>query len=196
MKERVIFALFFVIFNIYKLFIMREKSLDFLGFPNYTITDDGKVFSLNYNHTGEKKELKQRKDKYGYFGVTLFNENGKKCLLVHRLVALAFIPNTDNLPQVNHKNEIKTDNRVENLEWCDAVYNLNYGTRNERIAETHLNRKDQSIKVKQFTKDGVFIKEYPSMMEVERQNGFYSGHISQCCKGIYKQVYGYIWRYA
>ena len=195
MKERVIFALFFVIFNIYKLFIMREKSLDFLGFPNYTITDDGKVFSLNYNHTGEKKELKQRKDKDGYFGVTLFNENGKKCLLVHRLVALAFIPNTDNLPQVNHKNEIKTDNRVENLEWCDAVYNLNYGTRNERIAETHLNRKDQSIKVKQFTKDGVFIKEYPSMMEVERQNGFYSGHISKCCKGRYKQAYGYIWRY-
>ena len=175
---------------------MREKSLDFLGYPNYSVTDDGRVFSLNYGGSGEKKELKQRKDKYGYFGVTLFNENGKKCLLVHRLVALAFIPNTDNLPQVNHKNEIKTDNRVENLEWCDAVYNLNYGTRNERVSKKHLNRKDQSIKVKQFTKDGAFIKEYPSMMEVERQNGFYSGHISKCCKGKLKSAYNYIWRYA
>ena len=196
MKERVIFALFFVIFNIYKYLIMREKSLDFLGYPNYSVTDDGKVFSLNYNHTGEKKELKQRKDKYGYFGVTLFNENGKKCLLVHRLVALAFIPNTDNLPQVNHKNEIKTDNRVENLEWCDAVYNMNYGTRNKRSAEKQLNRKDKSKPVKQFTKDGLFLKEYQSMKEAARQTGFYKSAIVNCVQGRTKSSYGYIWRYA
>ena len=176
---------------------MREKSLDFLGFPNYTITDDGKVFSLNYNHTGEKKELKQRKDKDGYFGVLLCNKVSKrKRFKVHRLVSLAFIPNPDNLPEVNHKDECKTNNNVSNLEWCSKSYNINYGTRNERCGEKQLNRKDKSRAVKQFTKYGRFIAEYPSIAEVERQTGFYKSNISQCCKGKLKSAYCYIWRYA
>ena len=174
---------------------MREKSLDFLGYPNYSVTDDGRVFSLNYNHTGEKKELKPRLCN-GYYRIILHICGVKKCFLVHRLVSLAFIPNPDNLPEVNHKDENKTNNIVGNLEWCDSKYNNNYGTRTKRLSETQLNRKDQSKPIQQFTKDGVFIKEYPSMKEAERQNGFYSCHISSCCKGKYKQAYGYIWRYA
>ena len=175
---------------------MREKSLDFLGFPNYTITDDGRIFSLNYNHTGKKKEVKQLITNWGYFRVCLYNKVSKmKRFMVHRLVSLAFIPNPDNLPEVNHKDENKQNNNVSNLEWCSKSYNINYGTRNERIAEIHLNRKDQSKKVKQFTKDGVFIKEYPSIHEVERQTGFYNGNISKCCNGRTKSSYGYIWRY-
>lgn len=176
---------------------MREKSLDFLGYPNHTITDDGKVFSLNYMHTGKKKEMKQRKGKNGYFDVFLYNKVSKrKIFMIHRLVALAFIPNPYNLPQVNHKDENKQNNNVSNLEWCSKSYNINYGTRNERCCEKQLNRKDQSKPVKQFTKDGVFIKEYPSMMEVERQNGYINSYISSCCKGRRKSAYGYIWRYA
>ena len=196
MKERVIFALFFVIFNIYKLLIMREKSLDFLGYPNYTITDDGRVFSLNYHNTGKKKEIKQIKNTFGYNVIDLCRGVDRKQFRLHRLVALAFIPNPDNLPQVNHKDENKQNNNVSNLEWCDSKYNNNYGTRTKRLSETQLNRKDQSKAVKQFTKDGVFIKEYPSMKEAERQTGFYQTAISSCCKGRYKQAYGYIWRYA
>ena len=174
---------------------MREKSLDFLGYPNYTITDDGKVFSLNYMHTGKKKEMKPQKNINGYNRMELYIEGKKKKFMVHRLVALAFLPNPDNLPKVNHKDENKTNNNLENLECCSIKYNNTYGTRNERIAETHLNRKDLSKPIRQFTKDGVFIKEYPSTKEVERQTGFYHNAISQCCKGRHKQAYGYIWRY-
>ena len=69
----------------------------------------------------------------GYLLVALFKEQKCKKLFVHRLVAFAFVPNPKNLPFINHKNEIKTDNRVENLEWCTAEYNDNYGSRNEKI---------------------------------------------------------------
>lgn len=176
---------------------MREKSLDFLGYPNYTITDDGRVFSLNYHKEGYKKEMKPGKDKNGYFDVGLYNKVSKrKIFMVHRLVALAFIPNPDNLPAVNHKDEVKTNNMVGNLEWCSIKYNNTYGTRLEKISKKHLNRKDESKPVKQFTTDGVFIKEYPSMHEVERQTGFNPSHILKCCKGRRKSSYNYIWRYA
>ena len=175
---------------------MREKSLDFLGFPNYSVTDDGRVFSLNYNKEGYKKEMKPQKDINGYNRMELSIEGKRKKIMVHRLVSLAFIPNPDNLPEVNHKDECKTNNNVSNLEWCSKSYNINYGTRNERCGEKNLNRKDQSKPVKQFTKDGVFIKEYPSIHEVERQTGFYNGNISKCCNGRTKSSYGYIWRYA
>ena len=174
---------------------MREKSLDFLGYPNYTITDDGKVFSLNYGRSGKKKEMKPNKDINGYNRIELSIEGKKKKFMVHRLVALAFIPNPDNLPEVNHKDENKTNNMVGNLEWCSIKYNNTYGTRLERVSKIQLNRKDKSRPVKQFTKDGVFIKEYPSMHEVERQTGFYYSHIGKCCKGKSKSSYGYIWRY-
>ena len=174
---------------------MREKSLDFLGYPNYTITDDGKVFSLNYMHTGNKIELKSRLCR-GYDRITLCKDGKEKSILIHRLVALAFIPNPDNLPEVNHKDECKTNNNVSNLEWCSKSYNINYGTRNERCGEKNLNRKDQSKPVKQFTKDGVFLKEYPSMKEAARQTGFYKSAIVNCVKGRTKSAYNYIWRYA
>lgn len=173
---------------------MREKSLDFLGFPNYSVTDDGRVFSLNYWGSGEKKELKPSLC-HGYYSIVLYRDGESKTYQIHRLVALTFIPNPDNLPAVNHKDEVKTNNMVGNLEWCSIKYNNTYGTRNERIAETQLNRKDRSKPVKQFTKDGVFIKEYPSTKEVERQTGYINAHISSCCTGRYKQAYGYIWRY-
>lgn len=175
---------------------MREKSLDFLGYPNHTITDDGKVFSLNYNNTGKKKEMKNTVSKNGYSVIRLSNEGKTFVYLVHRLVALTFIPNPYNLQEVNHKDECKTNNNVSNLEWCSRAYNINYGTRNYRSSTKQLNRKDHSRPVKQFTKDGVFIKEYPSMKEVERQTGYLNAHISHCCTGRYKQAYGYIWRYA
>lgn len=98
-------------------------------FPNYSITSLGDVFN---NRTGRK--LKQSIYK-GYCGVHLYNENGRKFFLVHRLVAKAFIPNENLFPEVNHKDENPLNNSVENLEWCTPKYNCNYGTHKEKIRQ-------------------------------------------------------------
>ena len=98
----------------------------------YQVSNLGEVRSLDYNHTKSIKLLKIGVTKYGYCTVAICGKRVK----VHRLVAQAFIPNPCNLPQVNHKNENKTDNRVSNLEWCDAKYNCNYGTRNLRMGNS------------------------------------------------------------
>ena len=169
---------------------MREKSLDFLGYPNYTITDDGRVFSLNYHKEGYKKELKQRNDIKGYKRVYISSHSKDKSFLVHRLVALAFIPNTDNLPQVNHKDENKSNNIVENLEWCSNYYNAHYRDKVERTAKAHWKP------IKQFTKDGLFIREWDSIKEACETLHMSSGYIVDTLKGRHKQAHGYIWRYA
>lgn len=103
------------------------------GYTGYYVSDDGKVFS---DKSGEMIELKLQKDKDGYLVVGLKRDDGvKKTCRVHRLVAEAFIPNPNNYHYVNHKNEIKDDNRVENLEHCSHKYNDNYGTKSKKISE-------------------------------------------------------------
>lgn len=168
---------------------MREKSLDFLGYPNYSVTDDGRVFSLDYRHTGKKNELKPRLY-CGYNRITLCKDGKVKYILIHRLVALAFIPNPDNLPIINHKDENPSNNNVENLEWCSIKYNNTYGTRLERSAIA------RSKPIKQFSKDGIFIKDWINAREIERELGYKHSCISQCCNGKLKSAHGYIWRYA
>ena len=168
---------------------MREKSLAFLGYPNYTITDDGRVFSLNYHKEGYKKEMKQRNNKKGYKIVYLSSHSKDKSFFIHRLVSLAFIPNPDNLPQVNHKDENKSNNRVENLEWCSNYYNAHYRDKVERTAKSHWKP------IQQFTKDGVFIREWDSIKEACETLQMSSGYIVDTLKGRHKQAYNYIWRY-
>jgi len=91
-------------------------------YPGYYITEAGVVFSDKYGKLLEKKP----KNNKGYFEVDLYNNGKRKAFKVHRLVAEAFIPNPLNLPQVNHINEVKNDNRVENLEWCSAQQNCEF----------------------------------------------------------------------
>ena len=164
---------------------MEEIWKDIKGFEGlYQVSNMGRVKSVRKNII-----LKNQIARKGYERVILCINNSPKNYFVHRLVANAFIPNPDNLPQVNHKDENKLNNRVENLEWCTQKYNVNYGTGIAKRARS------QSKKVLQFKTDGTFIKEWKSTKDVQRNLGFDNSHISKCCRGKYTYAYGYIWKY-
>ena len=93
------------------------------NYPNYLIYEDGRVWSKNYNKTKKGKFLKCTDDGKGYKRSRLYNKNGSKCLFVHRLIAQAFIPNPENKPFVDHINQVRDDNRVENLRWATVSEN-------------------------------------------------------------------------
>ena len=162
---------------------MKEIFKDIEGyFGLYQISNHGNVKSF---HTGKEKILKPSKNHKGYMHVGLSKQGKIKYYLVHRLVAMAFIENPQNLEQINHRDECKTNNHVTNLEWCTDRYNHNYGTRNQRSAAS---RSKQVLCLE----TGII---YPSTMEVQRQLGFSKGCISSACNGKYKQMYGYTWKY-
>lgn len=115
----------------------------------------------------------------GYKKVHLYKNNIGKPFQVHRLVAEAFIPNSDNLPQVNHIDENPSNNRVDNLEWCDMDYNIHYGTGITRQVEK------RSKVVLCFDLDMNFLREYPSTAEAARSLGLSQSCIATCCNGGY-----------
>ena len=104
------------------------------GYENYAVSSYGNVKNIKTDY-----QLKTRINKHtGYVQVDVRKDGKAKTFNVHRLVALAFLDNPTNLPEVNHKDEVKTNNHVSNLEWCDREYNVNYGTHNERVRQTKL----------------------------------------------------------
>ena len=167
---------------------------DFEGL--YQVSNLGNVKSLNYNHTGKELFLKPGTDKYGYLYVLLYKNGKPRHFKIHRLVAKAFLENPYNKPEVNHKDEDKTNNCLTNLEWMTSKENINYGTHNERAAKSRINHQAISKSVLQYSLDGEFIKEWPSTMQIERELGFSSSNISECCNGKQKTSYRYIWKYA
>lgn len=163
----------------------------------YKVSNLGNIKSLNYNKTGVECILKPNKDVKGYLYINLYKNGKRKTYKVHRLVATAFLQNPDNLPSINHKNECKNDNRLENLEWCDSKYNSNYGTRTKRIIEARNKNCSYGAEkpIVQLSKDGIKINTYKSIMEASRQTGINRGNIGSCCKGKLKNCGGYIWKY-
>ena len=147
----------------------------------YQVSNQGRVWSVV-----SQRYLKPRLTNNGYCVVQLRTLNGKqKNEFVHRLVALAFIENPNNLPQVNHKDENKQNCNVDNLEWCDAKYNTNYGTRNLRAAQS-LYKKVYCVEL-----DRIFnsIKEAGEVLHINRNN------ITEVCKGRRETCGGYHWQY-
>lgn len=114
-----------------------EEWRDIQGYEGlYQVSSCGRVKTLNYKRTGQERIMKQVTNSGGYKFVNLYKNGEKKYYQVHRLVATAFIDNPNNYPCVNHKDECKYNNFVENLEFCTHEYNVNYGTRTERQSRT------------------------------------------------------------
>ena len=162
----------------------------------YEVSTTGNV--RNYN---SKKILKGGLDKDWYIIIGLTKNKIRKTFKVHRLVAEAFIPNPNNHPVVNHKDQspnkkkgIISNNVVDNLEWCTIKYNSNYGNIKEIQREIFLNRDDLSKTILQYNLDGIFIKEWRSQKEIERELGFKQPNISFACLNLdTHQAFGYIW---
>lgn len=150
----------------------------------YQVSSQGKVMN---SRTGRILRTDLRS---GYPYVVL---NGRK-KYVHILVAEAFIPNPNGYPQVNHRNENKEDNRVENLEWCDAKYNANYGTRNERISKNN-HREGKPKPVWQYTVSGELVQKWASTRTAETALGICHTSIGKCCRNVTKTCGGFIWKY-
>lgn len=151
----------------------------------------------NVRRVGKKVLLKPRLDKNGYLYVhiRISNLGINKMSKIHRLVAEAFLPNPKMYSIINHKNEIKTDNRVENLEWCTCKYNINYGTGLQRRAFNSRNQKHRSCPILQYSINGEFIQEFPSFKEVQRYLGKPYSNVWNVCNGKKESAYGYKWSY-
>ena len=180
---------------------MVEIWKDVDGFVGlYQVSNLGRIKALGrYVKTGnggkryiEEHFVKPNKCKNGYLEATFSRKQKRTVRLLHRVVAKAFIPNPDNLPEVNHKDEDIQNCQVENLEWCTSKYNANYGSRNVRMIEKRGNTKP----VIQKTKDGDFIRRFDSVAEATRATGAFDSAIIKVCNGKQKTSVGYRWEYA
>ena len=146
----------------------------------YAVTSCGKV----YSHKSEKF-LKPQKDTDGYLQVGLHKGGERKSYKIHRLVAMAYLPNPDNLPCVNHKDENKENNALQNLEWCTYEYNNNYGSRIEKAAKSCC----KPIYCEELNRT------FESGTAAARELGLDNSHITKCCKGKLKTTGGFHFRY-
>ena len=170
-----------------------EVWKDIEGFEGlYQVSDCGNVRNKN----GHIMRPATRQD--GRLHVILSKGGKKYTRKVHRLVAAAFIPNPNNYPQINHKDENPANNNAVNLEWCDELYNHHYGTAIERMAESMKGKFTgaKSVRSKplfQYSLDGYLIAEWGSIYEAARVLGVHYSNICLCCTGKRKSAGGYIW---
>ncbi len=185
---------------------VMEKWKDIEGYEGlYEVSNLGRVRSLPKKTRSGVRILTPGITYSGYLYVVLCKNGKTKTFSVHRLVAKAFLPNPDNLPCINHKSEIKSQNYVwvnedgsidpekSSLEWCNVAYNNNYGTHNHKISAKMTNGK-LSTPVKQMNLDGTLVTIWPSINEAQR-NGFDTSGVWGCCNGKYSKYKGFKWAY-
>ena len=163
-------------------------------FPSYRITKQGNVFS--YRQGGILKPLSKTLDSNGYPIVKLYTDNGYKTIAVHRLIADTFIKNPNNLECINHKDENKQNNSVENLEWCSKSYNNCYGNKAVKIGLKLRESNPLKRAVNQLDNEGNIINTFISIKEAARYLGD-SKKDSNIHSGIktYRKRYGFYWKY-
>ena len=182
------------------LYVLKEVWKDIKGFEEYyEVSSFGRVRSkariiergdgLSMTFTGKELAPYSNKKRNGYCYVYLRVGGKKYSKSVHRLVAEAFIPNPNNLPQVNHKDENTQNNRLDNLEWCDAKYNSNYGSKPLKNKENA-----PKVAVEQYDLKGNFIASFPSQLEAAMKTNTKQGGIASCLAGRAKTANGYIWK--
>lgn len=163
-----------------------EEWRDISGYEGlYQVSNMGKVRNC------KGKLLKPQKHIRGYLCVGLCKNGTYKRYTIHRLVALAFCENPFGFDEVNHIDEDKQNNRYDNLEWCSHLYNVNYGNRPRKVGRYVTDTRDNTVK--QYTKEGTFIREFRSLREAERITKFSRDNISIHIDNK-KPLKGFIWR--
>ena len=184
---------------------MEEKWKTIEWNPNYQVSNLGRVKSIerkekckNFYRIRKEKILIPEKTIGGYLRVNLWEDGKMKHFSVHRLVASAFVQNNSLFnTEINHLDENKENNCASNLEWCEHIHNINFGTRNERagiaiskaLTGIYNTKKSKSIMCIETSKI------YPSLSEVQRQFGFSQSNICNCCRGKRNTCGGYHWKY-
>lgn len=166
---------------------------DVVGFEgDYVVSETGMIYSLKSD-----KVLKTKKNNRQYIQVNLSKDGKAFTRLLHRIIAEAFIPNQEQLPQINHKDEDKNNNHYSNLEWCTNIYNRRYGTGYQRARDNHdyeaIGRK-RVKPVKMLTLDGEHIETFPCSEDAEQKTGIRRGHIRGVCRNG-RTAGGYRWEY-
>ena len=194
-------------------FVNNGKEYDYTGL--YQISSKGRVKQLAYTDAkGRKRKekiMKNTVNRYGYEYIYLTKNYKKNYFSIHRLVAYVFIPNPNNLPQVNHIDENKLNNTIGNLEWCTSKYNINYGTHNERVAVTKKANGTYTKMAQTKKANGTYDKiadkcsipvycitnntVYKSSREAARQLNLNNSSITKCLKGKRKSTKGYQFKY-
>ncbi len=157
------------------------------------------VYSFKYQRVIQRKYprlLKPETTHDGYKRVVLSLYGKKRKFSVHRLVAASFINNPNNYPEVNHKDERTDNNRADNLEWCTASYNSNYGTLPKRIKERLAEKHPTAKVVNQYAMDGRLLNTYPSARKASEYFSVSPSMIERACRGQAKTAAGYKWSYA
>lgn len=168
-----------------------ELWKDIKGYEGlYQISNKGRVKSLIFKNrmtTIKREKILKNQRTNSYYHIILRKDGITKNYLIHRLVAEAFVENSYNYKEINHKDENILNNDANNLEWCDHSYNINYGNRKQKVKEK------LQVSISQYDLGGKFVKEWPCMNDAIRY--YNNKHIFDVCKGERKKASGYFWRY-